>query len=143
MHADYIAENLRFSGFGTIGAAFNHDRNTDYRSNLEHNEGVGATTTRDCGLDTVFGFQADMKIINSLTVTAQMQSRRLSNGSSTPYFEWAYLKYNLAHNLSARLGRVVAPMFIISESRAVGYIPVRLFILKHAVDLSQVVAEFV
>lgn len=112
---------LQFSGFGTLGVAFNHDDQADYVAAYEELEGVGRTQSKDYGLDTVFGIQADAALAPGLSATVQMQSRRLSNGSSTPYFEWANLKYQFNPDLSIRLGRVVTPMFMVSESRAVGY----------------------
>lgn len=114
-------DNLRISGFGTVGSAFNRNRDADFRANNEQNQGVGTTTTRDYGLDAVFAVQADLKLLEKLTATAQLQSRRESDGSSTPYFEWANFKYRITPDLSLRIGRVVAPFFLWSESRAVGY----------------------
>lgn len=114
-------EGPRFSGFGTVGAAFSDNDGGDYTANFEQREGVGLTTTKDYGLDSIFGVQADLTLLDGLQATAQMQSRRLADGSSTPYFEWANLKYHFNEDLSLRVGRVVAPMFMVSESRAIGY----------------------
>ena len=60
--------------------------------------------------------------MKNLTGTAQIVTRRLSDYNSTrPYFEWANIKYQATRDLSVRAGRVVAPMFMISDSRMVGY----------------------
>lgn len=116
-----ITQPLRFSGFGTVGAAFNDDEGGDYTANYEELEGAGRTHGKDYGVDSVFGVQADMEMAPALQATVQMQSRRVADGSSTPYFEWANVKYRFNEDLSVRVGRVVAPMFMVSESRAVGY----------------------
>jgi len=127
-------DDLRFSGFGTVGAAHSKNRTADYLGNFDQPNGVGRTTTLDYGLDSVLGLQADTKFSDSLTATAQLVSRRITNskgepdadgnlpdGISTPYFEWANIKYKIQPDLSVRAGRVVAPMFMVSESRLVSY----------------------
>ncbi len=119
-HAD-ITQPVRFSGFGTFGVAFSDDEGGDYTANYEQREGVGRTYSKDYGIDSVFGVQADATLARNLQATAQMQSRRVADGTSTPYFEWANLKYNVNEDLSIRGGRVVAPMFMASESRAIGF----------------------
>lgn len=112
---------VHFSGFGTLGVAFGGDREADYISYYEQSEGVGRTQSKDYGLDTVFGVQADARPLESLSLTAQMQSRRLADHTSTPYFEWAFAKYQATDDLELRLGRVVTPMFMVSEARTIGY----------------------
>lgn len=119
-HAD-ITQPVRFSGFGSFGVAFSDDDGADYTANYEQREGVGRTYSKDYGIDSVFGVQADATLARNLQATAQMQSRRVADGTSTPYFEWANLKYNINEDLSVRGGRVVAPMFMASESRAIGF----------------------
>lgn len=120
VYAD-VTQPLRFSGFGTVGVAFSQDDGGDYIANYEQNEGAGNSHGKDYGVDSVFGVQADLAVSKRLQATAQMQSRRIADGSSTPYFEWANLKYAIDSDLSLRVGRVVAPMFMTSESRAIGY----------------------
>lgn len=113
--------SVHFSGFGTLGAAYSTNEKADYISAYEQSQGVGRSHRKDYGLDTVFGVQADGRLSKTLSATAQMQSRRLADGTSTPYFEWAFAKIEATDDLSLRLGRVVTPMFMVSESRAIGY----------------------
>lgn len=112
---------IHFSGFGTLGVAYSTNDEADYISTYEQSPGVGRSHRKDYGLDTVFGVQADGRLSDSLSATAQMQSRRLADGDSTPYFEWAFAKFQATDDLNIRLGRVVTPMFMVSESRAIGY----------------------
>ncbi len=115
-------ERLRFSGFGTLGVVHSNDKSADFRSNIEQASGPGLTHKIDSGLDSVFGAQADINLLPGLTGTAQVISRRLSDMNlSKPYFEWANVKYQATRDLYVRGGRIVAPMFLISESRMVGY----------------------
>lgn len=112
---------LQFSGFGTVGVATTTLEDADYRSNSEQSEGVGRTASPDYGVDSVFGVQASMQWSDQLGATVQMQSRRLSDSAQSPYFEWANLRYSITPNLSARVGRVLAPVFMVSDARSIGY----------------------
>lgn len=117
-----ISDWVRFSGFGTLGIVHSSDKDADFRGNLEQNTGAGRSNTHDSGVDSVLGAQADLQFMQNLTGTAQIVTRRLSDYNSTrPYFEWANIKYQATRDLSVRAGRVVAPMFMISDSRMVGY----------------------
>lgn len=120
--ATSIEDVVRFSGFGTVGIATSDDNDADYRSNIEQSTGVGFSNNPDSGLDTIFGTQVDIEIVPKLTATAQIIARRLSDyNSSKPYFEWANFKYDLNEQTYLRAGRFVAPTFMISESRMIGY----------------------
>lgn len=117
-----ISDYVRFSGFGTLGIVHSSDKDADFRGNIEQSTGAGRTNTHDSGVDSVFGAQADVQFMPKLTGTAQIVTRRLSDYNSTrPYFEWANIKYQATRDLSVRAGRVVAPVFMISDSRMVGY----------------------
>ena len=117
-----LEERVRISGFGTVAFALSDDQDSDYRANIEQSTGVGSSNNPDGGLDSIFGAQVDVAITSKLTATAQIISRRLSDYNSTqPYFEWANLKYDVNEQLYLRAGRFVAPTFLVSESRMVGY----------------------
>lgn len=117
-----ISDWVRFSGFGTLGIVHSSDKDADFRGNIEQNTGAGRSNTHDSGVDSVLGAQADLQFMPNLTGTAQIVTRRLSDYNSTrPYFEWANLKYQVTRDLFVRGGRIVAPMFMVSDSRMVGY----------------------
>jgi hypothetical protein len=117
-----ISDYVRFSGFGTLGIVHSSDKDADFRGNIEQSTGAGRTNTHDSGVDSVLGVQTDFCLSKNLSGTAQIVSRRLSDyNSSKPYFEWANLKYQLTPNFYLRGGRIVAPMFALSDSRMVGY----------------------
>jgi hypothetical protein len=120
LHAQ-APQHLQFSGFGTVGVTVTSLEDADYRSNSEQSEGVGRTASPDYGVDSVFGVQASMQWSDQLGATVQMQSRRLSDGAQVPYFEWANLRYSITPNLSVRVGRVLAPVFMTSDARSIGY----------------------
>lgn len=117
-----LEDYVRFSGFGTVGVSYSDEQDGDYRSNIEQSTGVGRSDNPDSGLDTIFGTQIDVELMPNLTATTQIISRRLSDyNSSRPYFEWANIKYDVNEQIYVRAGRFVAPSFMISESRMIGY----------------------
>lgn len=115
------ADWLHFSGFGTLEVDESGNRDADYRVTTEESSGVGRTTGRSSGPGSVFGVQADGKLSEDLTVTAQVVSRKLSDNTANPYFEWANLRYQVVPNLFVRAGRLATNTFLLSESRDVGY----------------------
>lgn len=119
---------VMFSGFGTMAVSATSLDDADYRSRLEQGSGVGATQNPDYGVDSIFALQARTDTWKGLSALAQVQMRRFGDDDSEPSFEWANLKYQLTPNLDLRVGRIVAPEFLVSDSRAVGYsqIPLRL-----------------
>lgn len=112
---------LQFSGFGTVGVSASSLEDADFRSNSEQTEGVGRTASPDYGVDSVFGVQASMQWNDRWSAVMQMQSRRLSVGAQDPYFEWANIRFAVTPNLSVRGGRIVAPVFMVSDARSIGY----------------------
>lgn len=120
--ATELPEWVHFSGFGTLGVVHSNDQGADFHATLEPSTGAGRSNKIDSGVDSVLGAQADLQFTPELSGTAQVVSRRLSDYNSTqPYFEWANVKYQLLPNLYVRGGRIVAPMFSLSDSRMVGY----------------------
>lgn len=120
--ASEISDWVRFSGFGTVGVVHSSDDEADYRSNIEQSTGVGKSNNYDSGVDTIFGAQMDMQLHSKVSATAQLVSRRMSSYDSTrPYFEWANIKYQPTEQTYLRVGRMVNPTFLVSESRFVGY----------------------
>lgn len=116
-----LGDNVRLSGFGTLGVSQSNNHEADYRANIEQSIGVGRTHPRDSGLDSVLAVQADIDIMPKLTGTVQAVTRRMSRYEATrPYLEWANVKYDVDEQTYVRAGRFVSPTFMISESRMVG-----------------------
>lgn len=122
------AQPVTFSGFGTFAGSATSLEDADYRSRLEQSNGVGATQNPDYGVDSLFALQGRTAAWQGLSALVQVQMRRFGEDSGEPSFEWANLNYALSPNIDLRAGRIVAPQFMVSDSRAVGYsqIPLRL-----------------
>src|SRR5581483_9600703 len=107
------------SGFGTVGGSFTSNENYAYRHDAS--EFSGASNHFDVGLESRFGLQVKFDFGSGLSVTAQEVLRRRGDTDFDPGTEWAYLQYSPTSDWQVRLGRVVLPTFMYSDSRQVGF----------------------
>lgn len=119
-HADG-ATQFSFGGFGTLGATYSNNHEADFRHTLVMPGGPGASKATDPGIDTKLGLQGSANFGNGLSGIVQVVVDRRYDNAYSPEFEWANLKYDVSKNLYVRAGRVVAPVFMYSEQRNVGY----------------------
>ena len=113
--------DVSFAGFGTLGVTHSYNRDTDFVSSLFQPNGVGKTSTTNAGIDTKAGVQANAKIGNDLSAIVQVVADRRYDNTYSPRFEWANLKYQIGQDAYVRVGRIVAPVFMVSDYRNVGY----------------------
>lgn len=118
--------STKISGYGTLGLTSIDEKGLEYRSSFS--QAKGATRKPDFGVDSRLGLQGTTTVTPEFSATLQLlgQRRRVddavdSNNDMDINFEWAYAQYAPTSNLSFRLGRVVLPAFMISDSRNVGY----------------------
>lgn len=112
---------VSFSGFGTLGVTHSNSNETDFRSSIIQPMGVGMSKAVSAGIDTKAGLQAVAGIGKDLTATVQVVVDRRFDNTYSPRFEWANLKYQVNQDLHVRAGRVVAPVFMVSDYRNVGF----------------------
>jgi hypothetical protein len=115
--ADGIATTV--SGFGTVGGTFTSDGHYAYIHNPT--EFAGASTSLDTGLDSRIGVQAVVSFDSQWSVTAQEVAKLRGSSDFDPGTEWLYAQYQPTTDLKARLGRVVLPVFLLSDVINVGY----------------------
>ncbi|MES2091943.1 MAG: porin [Pseudomonadota bacterium] len=117
---------FKLSGYGTLAATFTDDNVYEFRSSMSQSQ--GATNKADLGVLSKLGLQGVANFGNGLSVTGQLlgQRRRIdstltSNNDFDAGFEWLFAQYSPTSNLDFRVGRVVLPSFMISDSRNVGF----------------------
>ncbi len=113
--------DISFAGFGTLGITHSDNRDTDFVTSLFQPNGVGRTRATNAGIDTKAGVQASAKIGNDLSTIVQVVVDRRYDNTYSPRFEWANLKYQIGQDAYVRIGRIVAPVFMVSDYRSVGY----------------------
>lgn len=118
--ADYQSPdgNFRLSGFGTLGAV--HSSTNDVFFNYP-GQGGGAGTTPSMSPDSKVAVQGTYKFTPTLSGTAQVMTRYDANSQYVPSVDWLFAKWQVAPSLVVRGGRLVAPMFMVSDFRNVGY----------------------
>jgi opacity protein-like surface antigen len=110
-----------FGGFGTLSGVHSGNRDFDFRGSIAQPNGVGRTRDTSFGIDTKLGLQGAAQFNKNLSAVVQVVVDRRAGGNYLPRVEWANLKYQVNDDLSVRLGRVVAPVFMVSDYRNVGY----------------------
>lgn len=110
---------ITIAGFGT-GALTK--TNTDLAEFSRPSQASGVGKDARTGVDSDFGLQATAKWDDRLSFTAQGLVRK--HGESDQYtaeLAWAFAKYKLSDDFSVRLGRIGLPIYMISDSRNIGY----------------------
>lgn len=111
-------QGFTFSGFGTVGAVKTNTNEAQFRSGPRQDR--GATREVDFGVDTRLGLQAAYQVNETFSGVAQVLTSR-RDGKQGPQVEWLYAQASPTQNIDLRLGRMVLPIFMLSDNRNVGY----------------------
>lgn len=109
---------LSLSGFGTLGGA---TTNTDAAQFIRYNQAEGARSGFTTGTDSNLGLQASYQFTPAISATLQTLTRKYTSPDYTTALSWAFLKIALTKELNVRLGRVVVPVFMASDTQNIGY----------------------
>ncbi len=112
---------LTFSGYGTLGAVHSDNDRADYLGDPFKPSGPGHTGDWSAEVDSRLGGQVTAVFTPRLSGVVQVLAQQRYDESWTPRVEWANLRYQLGDDLSVRAGRVVLPIFMLTDARRVGY----------------------
>lgn len=134
VHAfDFFGDTLRLEGFGTLGA-FSSDLDPavvptpagrpyvapQVRADVRESHGsVDNNVIYDA--DTSLSVQATVNPNGALKGVLQLLSKQDIFASQEPKVEWAYGSWQATNEFNLKLGRVVAPIFMLSDTRNVAY----------------------
>ncbi|NML18918.1 porin [Azohydromonas caseinilytica] len=109
-----------FSGYGTLGAVRTNleDSQAEFRSGARQNKGASRAT--DLGVDTRLGLQATYKFNEVFSAVGQVLASRRDDQAG-PQVEWLYAQATPTQGVDLRIGRMVLPIFALSDNRNVGY----------------------
>lgn len=117
MAATPFGDRVTLTGFGTLGVVKADTDQAQYRAELT--QGRGASDDWDVGVDSKLGLQANATLTENVSIVGQMLvSRRLEHPAA---LEWLYGSARLPAGFELKLGRMVLPTFMVSDSRNVGY----------------------
>jgi len=116
--ATQINDYLSFSGFGTLGVARTSTDDADFIRDAQR---AGASRQPTVNVDSDFGMQLTATATPWLSGTVQMLTIERNKNHLSTEAEWAFLKLTPVEGLDIRGGRMTLPMFLVSDSRNVGY----------------------
>jgi hypothetical protein len=115
--ADGITHKI--SGYGTLAGTFTDTNEAEYVGSL--GKFTGANKQIDTGVDSRLGLQGVVNFDSQFSMTAQALMVRRQAKDFDVGLEWFYGQYQPIPEVSLRLGRVMIPAFLLSDSLNVGY----------------------
>jgi hypothetical protein len=113
--------SFSFSGYGTVGVVHSDNREGDYLVDVFKPNGPGSTRSWSADVDSRLGAQVSAAFTPSLSAVVQVLAQQRYDNSYTPVVEWANVHYRVTPDASVRAGRMVLPVFMVTDSRRVGY----------------------
>ena len=113
-----VTDMFSYNGFGTIGVARSDTNKAEY---VTGNQMAGAAENFDYKTDSKLGLQGTFTATPWLSGTVQALLEERDSPGLTTQVEWAYLKVQPTADLSIRYGKMELPLFLVSDSRSVGY----------------------
>lgn len=114
-------DESRFSirGFGTLGGAYHRGGDAGFRRDITQPKGARNRFMSD--LDSRFGLQLNVAWHEQLDATAQVMTRYGYDGAYRPELTWGFVRYRPQPDLEVRAGRLGWDVYLLSDSREVGY----------------------
>jgi hypothetical protein len=112
---------MSFSGYGTVGVVHSDENRADYLVDAFKPNGPSRTHGWSGDVDSRIGGQVTATFSPRLSAVVQVIAQQRYNDTYYPTVEWANVKYQITPDLSIRGGRVVLPVFMVTDTRRVGY----------------------
>ena len=109
-----------FSGYGTVGVVHNSEHQADFSAPMAP-DGAGHTDRWSTTPDSRLAAQVNANFTENFSAVVQAVSEYDSERSYAPDLTLAHVRYAFTPALAVRAGRIVAPTFMLSEYRRVGY----------------------
>lgn len=118
---DPPASRFSFNGYGTLSLVHSSEDQADFLGNLLVESGAGHSRDWSPEVDSRIGAQLSATLTPRLSAVIQLVAEQQHDGSYTPQVEWANLRYQFSDDASVRVGRIVLPIFMVSDFRKVGF----------------------
>lgn len=106
------------SGFGTAALTKTDTNDAEF---VRLNQASGASKQARTGVDSNFGIQASMPLDERFSITVQGLVHKDGSDAYRGELAWAFLKYVASDDVTFRFGRTTPSVYMISDSRNVGY----------------------
>lgn len=110
---DTVPDWLKVEGFGTLGAMHADDPNVTVRADARTSTGARDETVYDA--DSLLALQLKIKPHGPFSAGFQFISKKDIHSSDRPRVQWAYLGWEPTSEFNLKLGRSVAPVFLMSD----------------------------
>jgi hypothetical protein len=117
---DFETDRFTFRGFGTIGFTTHDAEGIEFRRNVGQGYGSEANEL-DFHADSLAGLQLNSRIAARFDLALQGVTRINAEGNWTPRVTQAFLRYSPDESLVLRAGRFGYEIYLLAESRQVGY----------------------
>lgn len=118
-HAQETGITHKISGYGTVAGTFTDTNDAEFIGSL--GKFTGAKQQIDTGVDSRLGLQGVVNFDSKFSLTAQALMVRRQAKDFDVGLEWFYGQYTPIPGVDVRLGRVMIPAFLLSDSLNVGY----------------------
>ena len=109
------------NGFGTVGMVRSSERGADFVFDNLQPQGAGRSHQWSSDVDSRLGLQLTTNFTPQLSAVVQVVSEYRADGTYTPIFNWANVKYAVTPDFSVRVGRIALASFLASDSRKIGF----------------------
>ena len=107
-------------GFGTLAATTQDAEGLEFRRNVGQADGVAAGEV-EWATDSLAGLQFDARLGSHVDVLVQGVTRQGADSEWTPEVTQGFVRYTPDESLAMRLGRFGYDIYLLAESRQVGY----------------------
>ena len=119
--AQEATPSFKFSGYGTVGVAHSDNNQADYLIDEFKPNGPGYTHDWSADVDSRLGLQFSAQLTSTISAVVQVLSQQDENNSYRPQLEWANVRWQPTPEFGIRAGRIVLPVFMVTDTRHVGY----------------------
>ena len=119
MADDFAPSRFSFNGFATLGAVRGGSEALGYRQDIAEDgvfEGDWSLKT-----DSLLALQFGVRITDDFDAAMQLVYEDRAINGIEESLKWAYLRYRLSPNVTARAGRIGLDLFMLSEYRHLGF----------------------
>lgn len=113
--------DVQFSGFGTLSASHSDHSGADFTATRVQPNGPGRSRAVALSTDSRIGAQMNLRLDDQFEFVAQVVAQQQYDNRFKPAVEWLNVGYRFNESLSVRLGRTALPVYLIADSRYVGY----------------------
>jgi hypothetical protein len=117
---DLGAKRFTLRGFGTVGVTTQNTDGIEFRRNVGQGQGVAAGDI-ELYTDSIAGVQFNATLNSRLDVVVQGVSRMRADGDWSTELSQGFVRYSPDESLVLRAGRIGYDIYLLAESRQVGY----------------------